>query len=79
MDLAYVACGRYDAFWEYHLKPWDVAAGTLIIRQAGGTVSDFYGGSDFLFGETYVASNGIIQAEFLSVLAKHFRLNLGNR
>ncbi|MFH0760090.1 MAG: inositol monophosphatase family protein [Bacteroidota bacterium] len=79
MDLAYVACGRYDAFWEYHLKPWDVAAGTVIIRQAGGLASDFYGGSDFLFGETYVATNGTIQAEFLNVLAKHFRQNLGDR
>jgi myo-inositol-1(or 4)-monophosphatase len=78
MDLAYLACGRYDAFWEYHLKPWDVAAGTVIIRQAGGKASDFYGGNDFLFGETYVASNGYIQAEFLNVLAKHFRQNIGN-
>jgi myo-inositol-1(or 4)-monophosphatase len=72
IDLAYVACGRYDAFWEYHLKPWDVAAGTLIIKQAGGKVSDFHGGTDYLFGKTYVATNGLINDEFLNVLEKHF-------
>ncbi|MFA6126053.1 MAG: inositol monophosphatase family protein [Bacteroidales bacterium] len=72
IDLAYVACGRYDAFWEYHLKPWDVAAGTIIIKQAGGRVSDFYGGEDYLFGQTYVATNGLIQDEFLNVLKKYF-------
>lgn len=72
IDLAYVACGRYDAFWEYHLKPWDVAAGTLIIQQAGGQVSDFHGGKDYLFGQTFVASNGLIHKEFLNILKKHF-------
>src|SRR4029077_15139536 len=44
IDLAYVACGRLDAFWEFGLKPWDMAAGTLIVREAGGTVSDMRGG-----------------------------------
>jgi myo-inositol-1(or 4)-monophosphatase len=72
IDLAYVACGRYDAFWEYHLKPWDVAAGTLIIRQAGGEVCDFYGGQDFLFGKTFVATNGMIHDEFMTVVKKYF-------
>lgn len=72
MDLAYVACGRYDAFWEYHLKPWDVAAGALIIQQAGGQVSDFSGGQNYLFGKTFVATNGLIQLEFLNVLNKYF-------
>jgi myo-inositol-1(or 4)-monophosphatase len=72
VDLAYVACGRYDAFWEYHLKPWDVAAGTLLIKQAGGTVCDFFGGQDFLFGSTFVATNGSIHEEFMSVLEKYF-------
>jgi myo-inositol-1(or 4)-monophosphatase len=72
VDLAYVACGRYDAFWEYHLKPWDVAAGILIIKQAGGQVSDFHGGPNYLFGETFVASNGLIHDEFLNVLKKYF-------
>jgi myo-inositol-1(or 4)-monophosphatase len=79
MDLAFVACGRYDAFWEYHLKPWDVAAGTLIIKQAGGMVSDFSGGEDFLFGETFVATNGLVQSEFLAVLNKHFGKGIESR
>jgi len=72
IDLAYVACGRYDAFYEYHLKPWDVAAGTVIIREAGGEVCDFNGGQDFLFGENYVATNGIIHQEFMDVIRKWF-------
>jgi myo-inositol-1(or 4)-monophosphatase len=72
MDLAYIACGRYDAFWEYHLKPWDVAAGTIIIKQAGGEVSDFHGGQDYLFGQTFVATNGLLQNEFLNILQKYF-------
>jgi myo-inositol-1(or 4)-monophosphatase len=72
VDLAYVACGRYDAFYEYHLKPWDVAAGTVLIRQAGGRVCDFWGGDDFLFGETYVATNGPVHEGFLALVKKHF-------
>jgi myo-inositol-1(or 4)-monophosphatase len=72
MDLAYVACGRYDAFWEYHLKPWDVAAGTVIIRQAGGQVCDFNGGDDYLFGQTYLATNSLIHNEFIEIIQKHF-------
>ncbi|MDR3651428.1 MAG: inositol monophosphatase family protein [Paludibacter sp.] len=59
-DLAYVACGRFDAFWEYDLKPWDVAAGAVIVKEAGGTVSDYKGGNDFLFGREIVATNGLL-------------------
>jgi len=66
VDLAYVACGRFDAFYEYGLSPWDVAAGTFIVRQAGGNLSDFQGGDDFIFGGELVASNAIIFDEFLS-------------
>src|SRR5512140_4020817 len=44
LDLCYVACGRYDGFWEWKLKPWDTAAAALIVREAGGTVTDFRGG-----------------------------------
>lgn len=58
-DLAYVACGRFDAFWEYDLKPWDVAAGALLVKEAGGTVTDYKGGSDYLFGKEIVAANGL--------------------
>ena len=59
-DLAYVACGRFDAFWEYDLKPWDVAAGVVIVKEAGGTVTDYKGGNDFLFGKEIVASNVLL-------------------
>ncbi len=59
-DLAYVACGRFDAFWEYDLKPWDVAAGAVIVKEAGGTVTDYKGGTDYLFGREIVASNGLL-------------------
>jgi myo-inositol-1(or 4)-monophosphatase len=63
-DLAYVACGRYDAFYEYNLNPWDVAAGAFIIQQAGGVVSDFSGGDNYLFGKEVVASNKVVFKEF---------------
>jgi myo-inositol-1(or 4)-monophosphatase len=56
-DLAYVACGRFDGFYEYNLSPWDVAAGVLIIKQAGGMVADFSGGDNFIFGREIVAGN----------------------
>jgi myo-inositol-1(or 4)-monophosphatase len=59
-DLAYVACGRFDAFFEYDLKPWDVAAGVFIVRQAGGRVSDFRRGTDYLFGGEIIASNALL-------------------
>ena len=56
-DLVYVACGRFDAFWEYDLKPWDVAAGAIIVTEAGGKISDYNNGDNFLFGREIVASN----------------------
>lgn len=65
-DLAYVACGRFDAFYEYSLSVWDVAAGAFMVKQAGGKVSDFSGGSDFLFGREIIATNSNIFDEFLS-------------
>ena len=68
-DLAYVACGRYDAFYEYGLHPWDVAAGTVLIREAGGQVSDFKGGDDFLFGSTIIAANGNVFDEMLGIIS----------
>jgi len=60
-DLAYVACGRFDAFWEYDLKPWDVAAGAVIVKEAGGVVTDYKGGNDYLFGREIIASNGLLE------------------
>ena len=64
-DIAYIACGRFDAFYEYGLNPWDVAAGILIVKQAGGKVSDFKGGNNYLFGGEIVISNYLIFDEFL--------------
>ena len=60
LDLAYVAAGRLDGFWEMHLKPYDVAAGALLIREAGGKVTDFFGGDDWLEGQSFVGTNGKI-------------------
>ena len=57
LDLAYVAAGRFDGFWEEYLSPWDVAAGVILIREAGGFVSDMKGGNDFIEGGTIVAGN----------------------
>lgn len=68
VDLAYVACGRFEAFYEYSLQPWDVAAGAFILQQAGGKVSDFSGGNNFIFGKEIVATNGHIFEEFLGVI-----------
>jgi myo-inositol-1(or 4)-monophosphatase len=69
-DLVYVACGRYDAFYEYGLQPWDVAAGIIIIREAGGKVCDFSGGDNFLFSGEIVASADGIFNEFAGVIKK---------
>jgi myo-inositol-1(or 4)-monophosphatase len=60
LDLAYVASGRIDGFWETFLAPWDVAAGAALIRAAGGKVTDQRGGEDWLFGRNLVATNGLI-------------------
>ncbi len=68
LDLAYVAAGRFDGFWEIRLKPWDVAAGVLLVREAGGQVTDFAGEPDCLSGEYVVASNGRIHADMLRVI-----------
>ncbi len=67
-DIAYVACGRYDGFYEYGLNPWDVAAGIILVREAGGAVSDFAGHEDPLFAEHIVCSNHEIFKEFQSVI-----------
>ncbi|MEA3463229.1 MAG: inositol monophosphatase family protein [Bacteroidota bacterium] len=69
-DIAYVACGRYDGFYEYGLNPWDVAAGMLLVREAGGMVSDFAGHEDPLFAEHIVCTNRNIFNEFQSVIQK---------
>lgn len=72
LDLAWVAAGRLDGFWEQNLKPYDALAGMLLVREAGGTVSDYAGGPDPQHGPRgqYVASNGRIHAAMLAVLAE---------
>lgn len=64
LDLAWVAAGRYDGYWEYRLAPWDLAAGALMVQEAGGRLTDPRGGGDFLWTGNLVASNGHLH-EFL--------------
>src|SRR6202050_443861 len=69
LDLAYVACGRVDGFWEFGLKPWDVAAGALIVEEAGGHVSNIDGASLDLAGAQIIASNGPLHPQMIELLA----------
>ena len=71
VDLAYVACDRFEAFFEYNLKPWDVAAGTLIVQEAGGRVTDFKNGDDYIFGGEILAANSIHE-EALEVIQQNW-------
>lgn len=71
LDLAYVACGRLDAFWEMGLAPWDMAAGVLLISEAGGLVSDFTGESNFLAGGNVVAGTPKIFGQLLPIIQAH--------
>jgi myo-inositol-1(or 4)-monophosphatase len=73
VDLAYVACGRFDGFFEFGLSPWDVAAGAFIVRQAGGSISDFSGGDGYLFGGELIASNPAIFDEFRSDVKRYMK------
>jgi myo-inositol-1(or 4)-monophosphatase len=68
IDLCYVACGRFDGFWEQDLKPWDTAAGSLIVREAGGMISDYKGDAYSPFLKTVVAANPHIFKEMLKIL-----------
>ncbi len=69
LDLAYVAAGRLDGFWELKLKAWDVAAGVLLVREAGGTVTTFDGSAYDVFNNRIVASNGLIHDEMIATLS----------
>ncbi|MBK5279339.1 MAG: inositol monophosphatase [Bacteroidia bacterium] len=71
-DLAYVACGRLDGFFEYNLNAWDVAAGSFIVEQAGGKVTDFRGGDNHIFGGELCAGNAI-QQEMLDIIQRNWR------
>jgi myo-inositol-1(or 4)-monophosphatase len=70
-DLAYVACGRFDGFYEYGLSPWDVAAGAFIVQQAGGCVSDFKNSENYIFGKEIVATNLLTHKHLLKEI-QHF-------
>ena len=69
LDLCYVACGRFDGFWELKLKPWDQAAGALIVEEAGGRVTDFKGRAFSISGQECLASNGLIHEPMIRILA----------
>lgn len=70
LDLCWVACGRVDGYWEWRLKPWDVAAGKLIVEEAGGKLSDFSGRAFSVYGEQTLATNRRIHLEMLSVMSR---------
>ena len=69
-DLAYVACGRFDGYFEYGLNPWDVAGGAFIAQQAGAIVSDYRGGTDYLFGGEILAASKNVYPRLLDILKK---------
>ncbi|MBX3163130.1 MAG: inositol monophosphatase [Bacteroidetes bacterium] len=71
-DLCYLACGRVDAFFEYNLNAWDVSAGALIVKEAGGTVCDFSGNQNWLFGKEISCTNGFLEQEFNEVIREMF-------
>lgn len=72
VDLAYVACGRFDAFFEYNLNSWDVAAGAYLVQQAGGKIMNFNGGEEFIQQREILATNGQITEEVLELMEKYF-------
>lgn len=73
VDLAYVACGRFDGFFEYGLSPWDVAGGIVLVREAGGKISTFSGTDDAIFGKEIVAASSQIYDDFYAEIHKGFK------
>ena len=71
LDLAYVAAGRFDGFWEMNLKPWDMAAGILLVKEAGGMISDFKGGNQYLDTGNVVCGGAKVFKPLLQVVGKH--------
>ena len=80
LDLCYVACGRFDAYWEHHVSPWDMAAGTLLVEEAGGRVSGMRGESLNLHGPHLLATNSHIHDETLTnfdeIFAGNYRYDM---
>lgn len=75
LDLAYTACGRFDGFWEFKLNPWDIGAGVLLIREAGGVITDPLGGNDFFDSGNLIAGNPLVHKKMLDMIAPIY----GNR
>lgn len=75
VDLSYVAAGRFDGFFEYSLQAWDVAAGICLVKEAGGKISDFGGGNDYLFGKSIIAANPQILEELKPLIKNAFKNN----
>ena len=73
LDLAYLACGRCDGFFELGLSPWDIAAGSLLIKEAGGIVTDFGGGNDYIWTGNIVAGNPVVHEEILREVKSVFK------
>ena len=73
-DLSYVACGRLDAYFEYSLNPWDVAAGSFIVQRAGGCVADFSEKDSYIFGQEIVAANAKVFSNFMAVIKHSFSI-----
>lgn len=73
LDLCYVACGRMDAFWEFNLKPWDVAAGMLLVAEAGGRVTEARGGAHWVTSDSVLASNGLVHPALLQIFGQIFQ------
>jgi myo-inositol-1(or 4)-monophosphatase len=70
LDLCYLACGRFDGFWELKLSPWDTAAGILIVKEAGGRVTDFKGNKYSIYDRYILASNKRIHNQMINVLTR---------
>lgn len=70
VDLAYTACGRFEGFFEYNLNAWDIAAGIVLVQEAGGQVTDFSGGEDYLFGRELIAGCKGVQSDMQKTIAR---------
>lgn len=71
-DLAYTAAGRFDGFWEYHLKPWDIAAGLILVKEAGGTISDYSGGKNMLETGDVIVGGKKVHKDLLGLVKKYY-------
>ena len=79
LDLAYVASGRFDGFWEIDLSPWDTAAGAVLVREAGGNMTDVWGGQNYLKTGDILASNGLIHKELENITSDIFSFNKADK